>query len=62
MLDSGYKHNVIPSTATGTVDARLLPGEEEAALATLQELAGPEPDEAACRRVAQVVGQFMATR
>ncbi|MBN6829185.1 hypothetical protein JRF99_10630, partial [Micrococcus luteus] len=25
---AGYKHNVIPSSATGTVDVRLIPGEE----------------------------------
>jgi len=40
MLDAGYKHNVIPSTATAAVDARFLPGHEESLLATLRELAG----------------------
>lgn len=40
-LTAGYKHNVIPSSATGTVDVRLIPGEEESALATIAELAGP---------------------
>ena len=40
-MTAGYKHNVIPSTATGTVDVRPLPGEEEQTLATLAELAGP---------------------
>ncbi len=39
-LTAGYKHNVIPSTATGTVDMRLLPGSEQEALATVAELAG----------------------
>ena len=39
-LTAGYKHNVIPSTATGTVDVRLIPGEEEQTLAELAELAG----------------------
>ncbi|MFP3340202.1 peptidase dimerization domain-containing protein, partial [Micrococcus sp. SIMBA_131] len=41
-LTAGYKHNVIPSSATGTVDVRLIPGEEEPALATIAELAGPD--------------------
>lgn len=41
-LTAGYKHNVIPSSATGTVDVRLIPGEEESALATIAELAGPD--------------------
>lgn len=40
-MSAGYKHNVIPSSATGTVDVRPLPGEEEAVLAALAELAGP---------------------
>ncbi|MDY6055390.1 M20/M25/M40 family metallo-hydrolase [Micrococcus sp.] len=40
-LRAGYKHNVIPSGATATVDARLVPGHEEEALSVLGELAGP---------------------
>ncbi len=40
MLDAGYKHNVIPQTATAAVDARFLPGHEESLMATLRELAG----------------------
>ena len=40
MLDAGYKHNVIPQTATAAVDCRFLPGHEEALMATIRELAG----------------------
>jgi acetylornithine deacetylase/succinyl-diaminopimelate desuccinylase-like protein len=40
MLDAGYKANVIPSRAEATVDARFLPGQEEAMLATIDELIG----------------------
>ena len=40
VLDAGYKHNVIPGTATALVDARFLPGHEETLMATIRELAG----------------------
>jgi acetylornithine deacetylase/succinyl-diaminopimelate desuccinylase-like protein len=40
MLEAGYKANVIPSRAEATVDARFLPGQEEALLATIDELLG----------------------
>jgi acetylornithine deacetylase/succinyl-diaminopimelate desuccinylase-like protein len=40
MLESGYKHNVIPQTATAAVDCRFLPGHEESLMATIRELAG----------------------
>ena len=40
MLTSGYKHNVIPQTASASVDCRFLPGHEEELLSTIQELAG----------------------
>ena len=40
-LDAGYKHNVIPGTATGLVDCRFLPGGEEELMRTISELAGP---------------------
>ncbi len=40
MLDAGYKHNVIPQQAHANLDARFLPGHEDALLATLAELAG----------------------
>ncbi|PWJ25169.1 acetylornithine deacetylase/succinyl-diaminopimelate desuccinylase-like protein [Branchiibius hedensis] len=40
MLDAGYKHNVIPQTATAGIDCRFLPGHEEELMATLRDLAG----------------------
>jgi acetylornithine deacetylase/succinyl-diaminopimelate desuccinylase-like protein len=40
MLEGGYKANVIPSRAEATIDARFLPGQEDALLATLDELLG----------------------
>jgi acetylornithine deacetylase/succinyl-diaminopimelate desuccinylase-like protein len=42
MLTAGYKHNVIPDTAEALIDIRSLPGEEDAVLAELAELVGPE--------------------
>ena len=38
MLQSGYKANVIPSKAEATIDARFLPGQEDALLAQLDGL------------------------
>ncbi len=38
MLEAGYKSNVIPGTATATVDGRFLPGQEEAFERQLDEL------------------------
>lgn len=40
MLRAGYKQNVIPQHAHANVDARFLPGHEEAVLTTIAELAG----------------------
>jgi acetylornithine deacetylase/succinyl-diaminopimelate desuccinylase-like protein len=40
MLDSGYKHNVIPQTASAAVDCRFLPGHEDELMETVQTLAG----------------------
>jgi acetylornithine deacetylase/succinyl-diaminopimelate desuccinylase-like protein len=40
LLHAGYKHNVIPDTAEALVDIRVLPGEEDAVLARVRELAG----------------------
>jgi acetylornithine deacetylase/succinyl-diaminopimelate desuccinylase-like protein len=40
MLDAGYKMNVIPQTASASVDCRFLPGHEENLLAKVRELAG----------------------
>jgi acetylornithine deacetylase/succinyl-diaminopimelate desuccinylase-like protein len=38
MLEGGYKANVIPSKAEATIDARFLPGQEDALLETLDGL------------------------
>jgi acetylornithine deacetylase/succinyl-diaminopimelate desuccinylase-like protein len=40
MLDAGYKANVIPSKAEATIDARFLPGQEDALLETIDGLLG----------------------
>ncbi|MCU1560020.1 M20/M25/M40 family metallo-hydrolase [Mycetocola sp.] len=42
VLTAGYKHNVVPDTAEALVDIRTLPGEEDAVLAAVQELVGPD--------------------
>ncbi|RIJ53358.1 M20/M25/M40 family metallo-hydrolase [Clavibacter lycopersici] len=44
LLHAGYKHNVIPDTASALIDIRVLPGEEEAVLARVRELAGEGVD------------------
>ncbi|WP_283139312.1 M20/M25/M40 family metallo-hydrolase [Rhizohabitans arisaemae] len=41
MLESGYKVNVVPQTATGHVDGRYLPGYEDEFFKQLDELLGP---------------------
>lgn len=40
-LAAGYKANVIPGSAEAVLDTRFLPGHEDAARATIAELAGP---------------------
>jgi acetylornithine deacetylase/succinyl-diaminopimelate desuccinylase-like protein len=40
MLQAGYKANVIPGSAEATIDARFLPGQHDAMLATIDELIG----------------------
>jgi acetylornithine deacetylase/succinyl-diaminopimelate desuccinylase-like protein len=40
MLDAGYKHNVIPQSASASLDCRFLPGHEDDLMATVRELAG----------------------
>jgi acetylornithine deacetylase/succinyl-diaminopimelate desuccinylase-like protein len=40
MLDGGYKHNVVPQSATASLDCRFLPGHEDDLMATIAELAG----------------------
>jgi acetylornithine deacetylase/succinyl-diaminopimelate desuccinylase-like protein len=42
LLNAGYKHNVIPDTAEALIDIRTLAGEEEAVLAEVRELIGPD--------------------
>jgi acetylornithine deacetylase/succinyl-diaminopimelate desuccinylase-like protein len=42
MFDAGYKENVIPERASALIDIRFLPGERDAVLARIQELAGPD--------------------
>lgn len=42
MLQAGYKANVIPSRATGIVDGRILPGQEERFLTQVRDLIGPD--------------------
>ncbi|MBX3093119.1 MAG: M20/M25/M40 family metallo-hydrolase [Cryobacterium sp.] len=42
LLTAGYKHNVIPDIAEALIDIRTLPGEEDAVLAEVRELVGPD--------------------
>ena len=42
LLSAGYKHNVIPDQAEALVDIRTLAGEEDAVLAEVRELVGPD--------------------
>jgi acetylornithine deacetylase/succinyl-diaminopimelate desuccinylase-like protein len=42
LLSAGYKHNVIPDTAEALIDIRTLPGDEDAVLAEIAELVGPD--------------------
>ena len=41
-LEAGYKDNVIPGKASATIDCRTLPGQEDAFLAELREVIGPD--------------------
>lgn len=41
-LTAGYKHNVIPDRAEALIDVRTLPGTEDAALAEIREIVGPD--------------------
>ena len=42
VLEAGYKHNVIPDTASALVDLRPFAGQEDEVLARVRELVGPE--------------------
>jgi len=44
MLASGYKHNVVPQTATASLDCRFLPGHEDELMETIERLAGEHVD------------------
>ena len=44
MLDAGYKTNVIPQSASASLDCRFLPGHEDDLMATVRELAGEHVD------------------
>lgn len=44
MLEGGYKHNVVPQTASAALDCRFLPGREQQLLDTINELAGEHID------------------
>ncbi|WP_265446556.1 M20/M25/M40 family metallo-hydrolase [Flexivirga meconopsidis] len=44
MLDAGYKHNVIPQSASASLDCRFLPGHEDDLMTTIRELAGEHVD------------------
>lgn len=41
IFQAGYKENVVPSEASALVDVRFLPGQRDAVLARIAELAGP---------------------
>lgn len=43
-LSAGYKQNVIPDTASAVIDIRPLPGTEDAVLAEIREILGPDID------------------
>ena len=40
MLTAGYKHNVIPQSASASLDCRFLPGHDDELMDTIRELAG----------------------
>jgi acetylornithine deacetylase/succinyl-diaminopimelate desuccinylase-like protein len=44
MAAAGYKHNVIPQSASAALDCRFLPGHDDDLLATVRELAGEHVD------------------
>jgi acetylornithine deacetylase/succinyl-diaminopimelate desuccinylase-like protein len=41
-LEAGYKDNVIPGRASATIDCRTLPGQDQAFLAELRDVIGPD--------------------
>jgi acetylornithine deacetylase/succinyl-diaminopimelate desuccinylase-like protein len=43
-LNAGYKHNVIPDTASAAIDIRPLPGHEDEVLRRVRDIVGPDID------------------
>ena len=43
-LNAGYKHNVIPDSASAAIDIRPLPGTEDSVLARVRDIIGPDID------------------
>jgi len=43
-LNAGYKHNVIPDSASAAIDIRPLPGHEDEVLARVRDIVGPDID------------------
>jgi acetylornithine deacetylase/succinyl-diaminopimelate desuccinylase-like protein len=43
-LSAGYKHNVIPDSASAAIDIRPLPGEEDSVLVRVRDIVGPDID------------------
>jgi len=43
-LSAGYKHNVIPDSASAAIDIRPLPGTEDTVLARVRDIIGPDID------------------
>nr|WP_281173198.1 M20/M25/M40 family metallo-hydrolase [Gulosibacter bifidus] len=44
MLTGGYKHNVVPESASVAIDVRPVPGKEQDTLERIREIVGPEID------------------
>ncbi|GAB2818821.1 M20/M25/M40 family metallo-hydrolase [Alpinimonas psychrophila] len=42
VMRAGYKHNVVPDQASALIDVRTAPGDEEATLATIADIVGPD--------------------
>jgi len=42
VLTAGYKHNVVPDQASALIDVRTAPGDEEATLAAIAKIVGPD--------------------
>jgi len=42
VMTAGYKHNVVPDQASALIDVRTAPGDEEATLAAIADIVGPD--------------------